>query len=134
MVAILLLNIYRPFLHYRRFTNFSTIHHEIEEEPNTRKISTIQNSKGFVLWRLYVIELVRRVGVSHLSRKPKPVAEFDPPEVIEQRNKADRKARPHILLDLGEEPATLAIYLLISDATTNEIFDRLCNTCQQQNI
>lgn len=46
----------------------------------------------------------------------------------------DRRACPHISINLGEEPATLVTSLLISDVTTKDVWRKLTNPYQKENI
>lgn len=101
---------------------------------DTPKIPRLQNSKGFALWRLYVTELMRRDGVLHVLTESPPDPNSSTAEARAQWLKDDQKARPHIVLNLAEEPATLVTSLLISDASTKEVWERLRNTYQRENI
>ena len=46
----------------------------------------------------------------------------------------DRKARAHVVLNLGEEPATLITSLLMADASTKEVWKKLTDSYQKENI
>lgn len=65
----------------------------------------------------------------------------DPPDpdtattaAVNKFQKDDAKARPHIVLNLGEEPATILTSLLLSGATTKVVWRKLTDSYQKENI
>lgn len=82
------------------------------------KIPKLQITKGFALWRLYAHKLLRRHGVLYVLTNEEPDRAVSTSEAQQKWEEDDRKARPHIVLNLDEEPATLLTTLFISNATT----------------
>lgn len=78
------------------------------------RISKLQDSKLFALWRLYVKELMRRVGVLCVVSHDLPDAEVSTMAVKNKFRKNNEKARPHIALNVRVEPATLIASLVLS--------------------
>lgn len=101
---------------------------------DTPKIPKLQNSKGFAIWRIYVRELLRKDNVLHVLTETPPNPETSNVRAVEAWKKSDLKARPHLVLNLGEEPATLVTSLLLSDASTKQVWERLCEVYQRENI
>ena len=79
------------------------------------------------------MELMRKNGVLHVLRDDSP--NEDASEAIQNRFKrAEEKARAHIVLNLGDEPATLFTSSLMSGATTKEVWNKLKDAYQKENI
>lgn len=96
------------------------------------KIPKLTNAKRFALWRLYGTELLREDVLRVLNESsPPPTVSVAVPR---RWDEDDRKPRLHIVLNLNEEPATIITALIISNASTKEVRERLCNTYQRQNI
>ena len=96
------------------------------------KIPKLTNSKGFALWSIYVMEILRKDNVLHVLTE-----EISEDASQAQRNRFaqdDRKARAHVVLNLGEEPATLITALLLADATARDVWKKLTDSYQKENI
>ena len=101
---------------------------EVSSVTDGIKIPKLKNSKGFALWRIYVMELMRKDGVLHVLTQEPPDADNATQAQINRFQRDDQKARPHIVLNLAEEPATLITSLLMSDGTTKQVRDKLTDT------
>lgn len=66
----------------------------------------------------FFTELMRRDGVLHVLNERPPNPAMVSCEELKKWREADRKGRPHIVLNLAEEPATLITLLLIFDDPT----------------
>ena len=69
------------------------------------KIQKLTNAKGFALWSIYVQEMMRKDNVLHVLTEDLP--EHASQSATTRFMADDRKARAHVVLNLGEEPATL---------------------------
>ena len=105
-----------------------------DSSSNDNKVPKLQNSKCFALWRVYVMELMRKDGVLNLLREDPPDPNTASNGALARFQKEDQKARPHIVLNLGEEPATMITSLLLSGATTEAVWDKLIDNYQKGNI
>lgn len=98
------------------------------------KVPRLKNSKGFALWRLYVMELMRKDGVLHVLSEDPPNPETSTNTVVSRWKRDDERARPHIVLNLGEEPATLVTSLVISGGTSRQVWQKLNDVYEKENI
>lgn len=73
------------------------------------------------------MEFVKKNGVLSALTKAAP-RDTATTAAVNSFNKTDEKARAHIVLNLGEEPATLVTSLLMSGATTSAIWEKLQDT------
>ena len=74
---------------------------------------------------------MRKDGVLHVLTDDPPSG---PPNAISKSQKEDQKARPHIFLNIGEEPATLITSILLAGAITKEVWKKLTETYKKENI
>ena len=98
------------------------------------KIPKLQGAKGFALWRLYVMEMMRKYGVLYVLNAEPPRAGISSTESISRSKGDDEKERPHIVLNLEEEPSTLITSLLMNEETTKEVWDKLTASYQKETI
>ena len=104
------------------------------DSSNDHKIPKLQGSKGFALWRIYVMELMRKDGVLYVLTQDPPEQETSTQAAVSRFRKDDEKARPHIVLNIGEEPATIITSLLLAGATTKAVWEKLTDTYHKENI
>lgn len=79
---------------------------DIMESSSSSKISNLENSKCYALWRIYIIKCVRKDRVFSALTEDAP----DDTTSTTATNRFDEtyeKARPHIVLNLGDEPEPL---------------------------
>lgn len=95
-----------------------------KDSSNTAKIPKLQNSTRYALWRIYVMEMMRNDGVLGALTEDLPT-EGSTSEVVNRFKRMDEKARDQIVLNLGEEQATIITSVLTSDGTTNASWDKL---------
>ena len=98
------------------------------------KIPKLINSKGFSLWSIYVMEWMRKDGILHILTEDAPDPNDSTSAVLEKYKREDQKDRPHIVLNIWEEPATLITSLLLSSATTKDVWKQLTDAYQKENI
>lgn len=77
---------------------------------------------------------MRREGVLYALTESLPNPDYATSKELQNWQKADRKARPHIVLNLEEEPTTVVTSLLKSDASSKDVWNRLCSIFQRENI
>ena len=77
------------------------------------------------------MELMRKDGVLHVLTEDPPTG---PPNMVSKFQKDDQKARTHIVLNIGDEPATLITSILLTGATTKEVWKKLTETYKKENI
>ena len=90
----------------------------------TRKIQKISNSKDHPLWSIYVRKIIRKDGLLNTLYNNPPDQETSTTAVINKLWKEDENERPHIALNLGEEPATLVKFLLLDNGTMTVVWDK----------
>lgn len=105
-----------------------------ESTDEKGKIPKLNDAKGYALWSIYAMELMRKDGVLHVLTEDPPSAETNSQAVINRWKKQDEKARPHIVLNLGEEPAILVTSILLEGATTKQVWVKLRDTYRKENI
>ena len=98
------------------------------------KIPKVTGYKGYAVWSIYVRELMRNDGVLHVLTEDPPNLETASSASVTKFRKEDAKARPHIVLNLGEEPTTLVTAILLADATTKEVWKKLSDAYMKENI
>ena len=101
---------------------------------DSSKIPKLQGAKGFELWRLYVMDMMRKDGVLHLLNAEPPRAGMSSIESTSRFKRDDEKERRHIVLNIGEEPSNLVTSLLMNEATTKQVWDKLTASYQKENI
>ena len=89
------------------------------------KIQKLTNSKDYPLWSVYVPEITLKDGLIHTLSDDPPNEELSTTAAVNKFRKEDEKARPHIVLNLREEPETLVTYLLMDKATTKVVWNKL---------
>lgn len=111
----------------------------LQQNYNMNIIWRAQITQVQEIQRLWLVEHLRhqadaeRRGSACTQTKSPDPAEATATQ-IKTFKAEDWKARSHIFLNLGEDPATLIISLLFSDATTKEVWKKLTDSYQKENI
>lgn len=92
---------------------------------DTAKIPKLHHSIGFALWRIYVMELLRKKGVLPSLKEDPPDLEKSSPEAVSRLERDDERDLPQIVVNVGEEPKTLITSLLLTDATKMSVCKKI---------
>lgn len=84
------------------------------------KFEKLQNLKEFALWRIYVMELMQKDGVHHVLTNNQPEDGTASNNIILRWKRDDEKVRPHVVLHLDDETATLISAATLSRSTTKQ--------------
>lgn len=85
------------------------------------QIQYVQNFKEYAFWSIDVIKLIRQNPVLYIVSRLFPDTQASKTAEICMFEKIDEAARLNIVLNVGEEPATLIMRLVLSRATTTSL-------------
>lgn len=118
----------------KNFYRFSYIQSTMASDSTFEipKISRLQNHKGFALCGPFVTELMRRDGDAHVLNETPPSPVVSTQVKVDNWRKIKSPSRILFYLNLAEKSASLVALVLISDASTKAVLERLCNRYQQE--